>query len=80
MMAGVATSLLRWHAQTCRLGRVRQGRNGAWAERKRYRSPLASGQKTELQPIPSQAFNAGKYAPYVGDDVRIDIAIEAQAK
>jgi hypothetical protein len=22
-------------------------------------------------------FNAGKYAPYVGDDVRIDIAIEA---
>jgi polyisoprenoid-binding protein YceI len=25
-------------------------------------------------------FNAGKYAPYVGDEVRIDIAIEAQAK
>jgi polyisoprenoid-binding protein YceI len=25
-------------------------------------------------------FNAGKYAPYVGDDVRIDIAIEAVAK
>ena len=25
-------------------------------------------------------FNAGKYAPYVGDDVRIDIAIEALAK
>ncbi|PUE20647.1 polyisoprenoid-binding protein [Limnohabitans sp. MMS-10A-160] len=24
-------------------------------------------------------FNAGKYAPYVGDDVRIDIAIEAVA-
>ena len=22
-------------------------------------------------------FNAGKYAPYVGDDVRIDIAVEA---
>ncbi|MEZ5658273.1 MAG: YceI family protein [Burkholderiaceae bacterium] len=25
-------------------------------------------------------FNAGKYAPYVGDEVRIDIAIEAIAK
>lgn len=25
-------------------------------------------------------FNAGKYAPYVGDDVRIDIAIEAMAQ
>jgi polyisoprenoid-binding protein YceI len=25
-------------------------------------------------------FNAGKYAPYVGDDVRIDIAIEAIQK
>jgi polyisoprenoid-binding protein YceI len=25
-------------------------------------------------------FNAGKYAPYVGDDVRIDIAIEAIAR
>jgi polyisoprenoid-binding protein YceI len=25
-------------------------------------------------------FGAGKYAPYVGDDVRIDIAIEAMAK
>ncbi|NBW24529.1 MAG: polyisoprenoid-binding protein [Betaproteobacteria bacterium] len=25
-------------------------------------------------------FNAGKYAPYVGDEVRIDIAIEALAK
>jgi polyisoprenoid-binding protein YceI len=25
-------------------------------------------------------FNAGKYAPYVGDDVRIDIAIEALGK
>ena len=24
-------------------------------------------------------FNAGKYAPYVGDEVRIDIAIEAIA-
>ena len=24
-------------------------------------------------------FKAGKYAPYVGDDVRIDIAIEAMA-
>ena len=24
--------------------------------------------------------NAGKYAPYVGDDVRIDIAIEAMAQ
>ena len=24
-------------------------------------------------------FNAGKFAPYVGDDVRIDIAIEAVA-
>jgi len=22
-------------------------------------------------------FNAGKYAPYVGDDVKIDIAVEA---
>jgi polyisoprenoid-binding protein YceI len=25
-------------------------------------------------------FGAGKYAPYVGDEVRIDIAIEAIAK
>jgi len=25
-------------------------------------------------------FNAGKYAPFVGDDVRIDIAIEAMSK
>jgi polyisoprenoid-binding protein YceI len=25
-------------------------------------------------------FNAGKYAPYVGDDVRIDIAVEAMAQ
>jgi len=25
-------------------------------------------------------FNAGKYAPYVGDDVRIDIAVEAIAQ
>ena len=30
--------------------------------------------------IKRSEFNAGKYAPYVGDDVRIDIAIEAQAK
>jgi hypothetical protein len=55
VMAGVAIGLLRWHAQTCRLGRVCQRRNGAWEERKRYRNPLASGQKTELQPIPSQS-------------------------
>ena len=26
-----------------------------------------------------KSFNAGKYAPYVGDEVRIDIAIEAIA-
>jgi len=25
-------------------------------------------------------FNAGKYAPYVGDDVTIDIALEAVAQ
>ena len=25
-------------------------------------------------------FNAGKYAPYVGDDVRIDVALEAMAQ
>ena len=30
--------------------------------------------------IKRSAFNAGKYAPYVGDDVRIDIAIEAMAQ
>jgi polyisoprenoid-binding protein YceI len=30
--------------------------------------------------IKRSEFNAGKYAPYVGDEVRIDIAIEAQAK
>jgi polyisoprenoid-binding protein YceI len=30
--------------------------------------------------IKRSEFNAGKYTPYVGDDVRIDIAIEAQAK
>jgi polyisoprenoid-binding protein YceI len=30
--------------------------------------------------IKRSEYNAGKYAPYVGDDVRIDIAIEAQAK
>jgi polyisoprenoid-binding protein YceI len=30
--------------------------------------------------IKRSEFNAGKYAPFVGDDVRIDIAIEAQAK
>ncbi len=30
--------------------------------------------------IKRSEFNAGKYAPYVGDDVRIDIAIEAMAK
>jgi polyisoprenoid-binding protein YceI len=29
--------------------------------------------------IKRSEFNAGKYAPYVGDDVRIDIAIEAVA-
>jgi polyisoprenoid-binding protein YceI len=29
--------------------------------------------------IKRSEFNAGKYAPYVGDDVRIDIAIEAIA-
>ena len=30
--------------------------------------------------IKRSAFNAGKYAPYVGDDVRIDIAIETIAQ
>jgi polyisoprenoid-binding protein YceI len=30
--------------------------------------------------IKRSEFNAGKYAPYVGDDVRIDIAIEAMAQ
>ena len=30
--------------------------------------------------IKRSEFNAGKYAPYVGDDVRIDIALEAIAK
>lgn len=30
--------------------------------------------------IKRSEFNAGKYAPYVGDEVRIDIAIEAVAK
>ncbi len=30
--------------------------------------------------IQRSEFNAGKYAPYVGDDVRIDIAIEAMAQ
>jgi polyisoprenoid-binding protein YceI len=30
--------------------------------------------------IKRSEFNAGKYAPYVGDDVRIDIAIEALAQ
>jgi len=30
--------------------------------------------------IKRSEFNAGKYAPFVGDEVRIDIAIEAQAK
>ena len=30
--------------------------------------------------IKRSEFNAGKYAPYVGDDVRIDIAIEAIAQ
>jgi polyisoprenoid-binding protein YceI len=29
--------------------------------------------------IKRSAFNAGKYAPYVGDEVRIDVAIEAVA-
>lgn len=29
--------------------------------------------------IKRSEFNAGKYVPYVGDDVRIDIAIEAIA-
>jgi polyisoprenoid-binding protein YceI len=27
--------------------------------------------------IKRSEFNAGKYAPYVGDEVRIDIALEA---
>lgn len=27
--------------------------------------------------IKRSAFNAGKYAPYVGDEVRLDIALEA---
>ena len=30
--------------------------------------------------IQRSEYNAGKYAPYVGDDVRIDIAIEAMGK
>ena len=30
--------------------------------------------------IKRSEFNAGKYAPYVGDDVRIDIAVEAMAQ
>jgi polyisoprenoid-binding protein YceI len=30
--------------------------------------------------IKRSEFNAGKYVPYVGDDVRIDIAIEAIAQ
>jgi polyisoprenoid-binding protein YceI len=30
--------------------------------------------------IKHSEFNAGKYAPYVGDDVRIDISIEAIAQ
>jgi len=30
--------------------------------------------------IKRSEFNAGKYAPYVGDDVRIDVAIEAIAQ
>jgi polyisoprenoid-binding protein YceI len=30
--------------------------------------------------IKRSEFNAGKYAPYVGDEVRIDIAIEAMAQ
>ena len=30
--------------------------------------------------IKRSEFNAGKFAPYVGDDVRIDIAIEAMAQ
>jgi polyisoprenoid-binding protein YceI len=30
--------------------------------------------------IKRSEFNAGKYAPYVGDDVRIDIAVEAVAQ
>jgi polyisoprenoid-binding protein YceI len=30
--------------------------------------------------IKRSEFNAGKYAPFVGDEVRIDIAIEAQSK
>ena len=30
--------------------------------------------------IKRSEFNAGKYAPYVGDDVRIDIAIEGLAQ
>lgn len=29
--------------------------------------------------IKRSEFGAGKYAPYVGDDVRIDIAVEAIA-
>jgi polyisoprenoid-binding protein YceI len=30
--------------------------------------------------IKRSEFGAGKYAPFVGDDVRIDIAVEAIAK
>jgi polyisoprenoid-binding protein YceI len=30
--------------------------------------------------IKRSEFNAGKYAPYVGDEVRIDIALEAIQK
>lgn len=30
--------------------------------------------------IKRSAFNAGKYAPYVGDDVRIDVSLEAIAQ
>jgi len=30
--------------------------------------------------IKRSEFNAGKYAPYVGDDVRIDVALEAMAQ
>lgn len=30
--------------------------------------------------IKRSEFNAGKYAPYVGDEVRIDIALEAQSQ
>jgi hypothetical protein len=46
-------------------------RRGQWVE---------SLSLTGLVDVPAlMMFNAGKFAPYVGDDVRIDIAIEAVA-